>query len=259
MEIEKAWLSTETGKKSRYGYRTIGGILGIVLLMVLLLLGGTFLSRSLGIDKKVCSLILLFAVSVLGIGLVALMSRRAIQDATIFFLTENNRLWVMDARNLSKHGDGFLGFAVSAMETQAFLRKQVHQSFVPDRADEILKVLGIKENHNHYAVRCQVRHPDKSVTRCTCFLIKGIPEEEQLLREFARRRTWENMLEVAPNRKPLYILLSGMVFAVCVLVCVLSHPAIAVLSDEIYFPCMGAAFVAFCFLFYFIIRQHRGE
>ena len=85
MEIEKAWLSTETGKKSRYGYRTIGGILGIVLLMVLLLLGGTFLSRSLGIDKKVCSLILLFAVSVLGIGLVALMSRRAIQDATIFF------------------------------------------------------------------------------------------------------------------------------------------------------------------------------
>ena len=202
---------------------------------------------------------MLFAVSVLGIGLVALMSRRAIQDATIFFLTENNRLWVMDARNLSKHGDGFLGFAVSAMETQAFLRKQVHQSFVPDRADEILKVLGIKENHNHYAVRCQVRHPDKSVTRCTCFLIKGIPEEEQLLREFARRRTWENMLEVAPNRKPLYILLSGMAFAVCVIVCVLSHPAIAVLSDEIYFPCMGAAFVAFCFLFYFIIRQHRGE
>ena len=42
-------------------------------------------------------------------------------------------------------------------------------------------------------------------------------------------------------------------------VCVLSHPAIAVLSDEIYFPCMGVAFVAFCFLFYFIIRQHRGE
>ena len=30
MEIEKAWLSTETGKKSRYGYRTIGGILGLV-------------------------------------------------------------------------------------------------------------------------------------------------------------------------------------------------------------------------------------
>ena len=56
MEIEKAWLSTETGKKSRYGYRTIGGILGIVLLMVLLLWGGTFLSRSLGMftDFVVC-------------------------------------------------------------------------------------------------------------------------------------------------------------------------------------------------------------
>lgn len=192
MEVKKVWMSMETGKKSRYGYRTISGILGIVLLMVLLLGGGTFLSTSLGINKKVFSLILLLAVSALGIGLVILMSRRAVQDATIFYLTENDRLWVMDARDLSYHGDGFLGFAAGAMETQEFLRRQVHQPFVPARADEILKVLRIKENHSHYVVRCQARHPNKCVTRCTCFLIKGVPEEEQLLREFERRRTWEN-------------------------------------------------------------------
>ena len=104
MEFKKVWMSPETGKRSQYGYRTVGGILGIVLLMTLLLFGGTFLSLSMGIEQKEFSLLLLLAVSGLGIGLAILMSRRSIQDATIFFLTEDDRLWVMDARGLSNHG-----------------------------------------------------------------------------------------------------------------------------------------------------------
>lgn len=124
MELKKVWMSPDTKKKSKYGYRAVGGILGIVLLMVLLLCGGTLLSLSLGINKKAFSLILLTAVSALGIGLAVLLGRRSIRDATIFFLTENDRLWVMDARGLSNHGNGFLGFAVGTMETQAFLRRQ---------------------------------------------------------------------------------------------------------------------------------------
>ncbi len=52
MELKKVWMSPDTKKKSKYGYRAVGGILGIVLLMVLLLCGGTLLSLSLGINKK---------------------------------------------------------------------------------------------------------------------------------------------------------------------------------------------------------------
>ena len=91
MELKKVWMSPDTKKKSKYGYRAVGGILGIVLLMVLLLCGGTLLSLSLGINKKAFSLILLTAVSALGIGLAVLLGRRSIRDATIFFLTENDR------------------------------------------------------------------------------------------------------------------------------------------------------------------------
>lgn len=80
-----------------------------------------------------------------------------------------------------------------------------------------------------------------------------------LLREFERRKTWENTLEPAENRNILYILLSGLAFAVCVTICVMSHPAVARMPGEIYFPCMGASLIAFWFLLYFIIRQHRGE
>ena len=33
MELKKVWMSPDTKKKSKYGYRAVGGILGIVLLM----------------------------------------------------------------------------------------------------------------------------------------------------------------------------------------------------------------------------------
>ena len=165
----------------------------------------------------------------------------------------------MDARGLSNHGNGFLGFAVGTMETQAFLRRQGRQPFIPNRADEILKVLNIKENRSHYAVRCQVRHPDTHVTRRTCLLIKGNPDEDMLLRELERRKTWENALEPDGNRNLLYILLGSLALAACVTMCVLSHPAVAVMPEEVYFPCMGASLAAFCVFLYFIIRQRRGE
>ena len=259
MELKKVWMSPETRKKSRYGYRTVGGILGIVLLMTVLLLTGTFLSLSLGLPQQSYSMILVLFVSTLGIVLAVRMGRRGMQDAMIFFLTENDRLWIMDARGLSNHGHGFWGFAIGTMETQAFLRMQGQQPFLPKDADEILKVLNIKENSSHYAVRCQSRHPNKRVTRHTYFLVKGIQDEEMLLRELERRKTWENTLEPSENRNPLYILLSGLGFSACVTMCVLSHPAVAQMSGEIYFPCMGASLIALYFLLYFMIRQRRGE
>ena len=54
-------------------------------------------------------------------------------------------------------------------------------------------------------------------------------------------------------------LLGGLALAACVTMCVLSHPAVAVMSGELYFPCMGASLAAFCVFLYFIIRQRRGE
>ena len=259
MELKKVWMSSETRKKSRYGYRTVGKILGIVFLMTALLLVGTFLSLSLGLSQQSSSMILVLLASTLGIVLTARLGRRGMQDATIFFLTENDGLWIMDARSIPNYGEGFLGFAVGAMETQAFLRLQGKKPYLPQGADEILKVWGIKENTSHYVIRCQSRHPNQRVTRHTYFLVKGLQDEEMLLKEFERRKTWENTLEPAENRNMWYILLSGVGLAVCVIMCVMSHPAVARMPGTIYFPCMGASLIAFCFLFYFIIRQRRGE
>lgn len=259
MELKKVWMSSETGKKSRYGYRTVGGILGIVLLMTVLLFLGSFLSISFGLPQQSFSMILVLFAGILGIALTVRMGRRGLQDAVIFFLTEEDRLWVMDARGIPSHGDGFLAFAISSMKTQAFLRKESKQPFLPKGAEEILKVLSIKENSSHYAVRCQSRYFGKHIGRHTYFLVKGIPDEKMLLQELERRKTWENTLEPSENRNPLYILLSGLAFAAGVILCILSHPAVAGIFDTAYFPCMGISFITFCFLLYFIIRQRRGE
>lgn len=52
MELKKAWMSSETEKKSRYGYRAVGGILGIVLLMTALFFSGNAFLPSIGIPQK---------------------------------------------------------------------------------------------------------------------------------------------------------------------------------------------------------------
>ena len=66
----------DTKKKSKYGYRAVGSIAGSFVLLMVLLLCGTLLSLSLGINKKAFSLILLTAVSALGIGLAVLLGQR---------------------------------------------------------------------------------------------------------------------------------------------------------------------------------------
>lgn len=257
MELKQVWMSRDTRKKSHYGYRSVGGILGIVLLMMLLLFAGSYLRTALGIGPHGLSLLWLSGVFLLGVGLTVRLSHRAVQDATLFFLTENDGLWVMDARGLSSHGDGFLGFALGAMESQSFLRQQGRQPSLPETAEQILKVLTIRDNRSHYAVRCLVRRSGRRVTRRTCLLVKGIPEEASLLWQLERRKCWDP--EPKENRNPMYILLSALALAGCVSVCVLSHPAVAKLSGELYFPCMGASAAAFSLLLYFLVRQHRGE
>ena len=47
MELKQVWMSRDTRKQSRYSLRTLGGILGMVILALALVLGGTALGLSL--------------------------------------------------------------------------------------------------------------------------------------------------------------------------------------------------------------------
>lgn len=259
MHLKKIWISPDTGKKSRYHLRIWGGILGIVALMLLLIWGGMWLAMSLGWPREIFSLVLCLGVTALAVYLALRVGWRSVRDAVAFFLTEDGRLYTLDARGLSGHAHGIVSYARVTAETQKFLRKLAERPFLPAAAVEILKVERIRENGTYYAVRCQIRRPNRRAVRHTCFLVKGYGEEDLLLRELERRESWENAPEIAFSRNPYYILVSALVLAVFAVLCVLSHPAVGKLPEKIYFPCLGAAFVAVFCVVIFVVRHRRGE
>ena len=218
-KILKIWLSPDTAKKSRYGWRTLGGVLGIAALAMLLTCGGAVWLISSGAPGALLSLALCLGVSALTVSLAMGLGRRSVRDATVFFWMEGDRLFAMDARRLVCHGRDILSHSAAAMEVQRFLQKLAENPYLPAGADEIRKVERIRENRSHYALVCQVRHPNRRMVRRTYFLVKGLEDQELLLHQLERRKSWEN----------------------------------------IYFPCLGLAFSALCVLVYFAVRQRRGE
>lgn len=259
MKVTQIWMSMDTQEKSRYGLRTLGGIFGIAVLALSLIGGGIVLGFSMGWPMQSFSLILCVGVTALAVVLAVRLGGRSVRDAAVFFLTEEDRLFVSDARNLTNYGKGLLSYAQGVLETQQFLRRLAQSPGVPAGADEILQVESIKENRSHTALICQVRRPNGRMARRAYFLDRNTENRELLLRQLERREGQGGAWEKTENRNPLWILLSLLVCCGFSVLCVLSHPAVEQLPQSIYFPCLGAAFAALCCVVWFGIRQHRGE
>lgn len=259
MKVRKIWMSPDTGKRSRYAWRTLGGIAGIVLLALILICGGVSLMFYMDWPRESFLLVLCLGVTVLAVFLAARLGRRAVQDAAVFFLTEGDRLFAMDARRLVYHGNGVLGYAIGTVETQQFLRQIGNYEYPPAGADLIVKVERIRANRSHYAVVCRIRHPDRHMVRRTYFLMKGMEDEELLLHQLERRKNWDSTLGASEDRSLQYLLVSALACTGLAVLCVLSHPAVSKLPQVVYFPCLGAAFIAFCCMVCIVIRHRRGE
>lgn len=106
MELKKIWMSPDTGRGSRFARRTVGGVLGIALLMLLLIGGGVWLSFRFGLPRELFAVVLCFGVTALAAALAVLLGRRSMQDATVFFLTADDRLYALDARGAVRFGHG---------------------------------------------------------------------------------------------------------------------------------------------------------
>lgn len=248
MKVKRIWMSAQSARKSRYGLYMAGGVAGITALVLLLVAGGMALVLRLGLPRETALLALCLGVTALAVWLAVALGRRGVRDAFVFFLTEGDRLFVLDARMLARPGRGLTGFAAGALQTQALLRQIADDGRLPAAAGEILRVERIRENRTH-----------RAVVRRTCFLFDGIPDADLLLRELERRESWENSLEPPQDKDLLRLLLSALACAGFAAVCALSHPAVGRLPSGVYFPCLGAAFAAFCAAVYFAVRRHRGE
>ena len=108
MELKQVWMSRDTQKQSRYSLRTLGGILGIAMLALVLVLGGTALGFMLGWPMRLVSVGLWLGVTVLLVALALRLGQNAVRDATLYFLTRDDRLFVADARQLAGMGHSAL-------------------------------------------------------------------------------------------------------------------------------------------------------
>lgn len=213
---------------------------------------------SVGSSSKVFDFALCMGVTGLAVWLALRVGWRSVGQATVFFLAEDDKLYVVDARMLSDHGHGLMGYVAGAAQTQAFLRRLSEKPFLPAEADEIAKVGRIRENRAYYAIRCWVRRPGRRAAKHTYFLVKGYEDEQALLHQLERRKN----REITQNhRKSEWV------------VSVYQHMAADWFWDSLcaepsrvweiaagdLFSVFGCAFVAFYFFVYFLIRIRRGE
>lgn len=241
MQIKQVWMSPDTRDRRPYGLRLLGGMLGIAGLIVLIILGGTAIFFYLGLPQKMGALALVLGATALGTVLALGLGRRAVQDATMFFLTGDDRLFAMDARALSDHGHDVLGYAKGAMETQKFLQCLAEQPYIPAGADEILLAKEVRTYRRCHVLRCLVRHPNRQVVPKTYILPKGYAQEKALLCQLEGRRDPDPGPEPDLAPQTFLLLLSSLSLVALIGLCVLSHPAVARLPQAIYFPCLALA------------------
>ena len=129
---------------------------------------------------------------------------------------------------------------------------------LPEEAAELLGVRTIKENHGYYTVLCRICYPNRQIVDRNYFVVRGCENEEMLLQQLERRRD-AVLPERTISRMPMRILLSTIVCIGIILICVFSHPAVGMLPQVIYFPCLAGVVIAAFFIIYYVIRYRRGE
>ncbi len=259
----KVWMSPQTTEKNHYVLHAVGRIIIIVGLALVLTAGIAILTIHTKEHQVPVSLITLLAVVGIIVWLAIRTGQQSLQDALLFCLDENYRLYVIDVRQTVRYQRGLFGYTNMALRIQRNLeayKQQMEQlNTPPPNAVEILHVNSIRENGTYYGVSCWVQYGNKRKGKHTYLLVKGYENEDELLRILEQKQSWENSVEIKENKGPFFIFLSAVAFVVCAVICALSHPGIGKLPEVLYFPLLGFSTVPFVCMVYFIVKYHRGE
>ena len=128
MALKKVWMSQHAG---HYSLRVLGGSLAIGVLAMLLAVAGVVLSFRFHWPRELSMLLLCIGRTALILILVLCLCRKAVGDVTVFFLTENDRLYITDARFFSDHGHNVPGHVAGTIKTQRFLNCLAQMPHLP--------------------------------------------------------------------------------------------------------------------------------
>ncbi len=191
MPLKKIWISKGPGEKNRYALSTLGGILGILALLMVLIVGGTFLTLYLSLPKEASLGTLCIGAVVLGVVLALGAGRRSLRESLVFFLTQDDRLYMLDSRTLASYRRGVLGFTSMTLDTQKALDRLAASPTLPPQALEILTVKKIREYSDFSRVSCLIRRPTGETGRWEFCLPSGYPDEDLLRFQLERRQGFD--------------------------------------------------------------------
>lgn len=191
MPLKKIWISKGPGEKNRYALSTLGGILGILALLMVLIVGGTFLTLYLSLPKEASLSALCIGAVILGVVLALGLGRRSLKESLVFFLTRDDRLYMLDSRTLASYRRGVLGFTSMALDTQKVLDRLAASPTLPPQALEILTVKKIREYPDFSRVSCLIRRPTGETGQWEFCLPSGYPDEDLLRFQLERRQGFD--------------------------------------------------------------------
>lgn len=251
----KIWMSPQTEKHNPSYLHLAAAVAGLVLLALLLVMGGLELVRRLHLPLQTSLLALCLLITALLTFLAYRLGRRNARNVTVFFLDEQNRLFVADLRWLLPRGRATYH---DWKQIQQWMDRIRAGQVLPAEAAEILRVESLRENPGDYALVCQVRRHGRT-GKWTLMLMKGYEDEDWLVRELERRRSWDSHLAEDNDRRPVLPAAGALWLGAGVLGAVFSHPALGRLPQNIYFPCLAVALAGAVMLAYWIVKRHRGE
>ncbi len=98
----------------------------------------------------------------------------------------------------------------------------------------------------------------KTNIRRTYLMMKGYEHEDELRMLLERKRTVSRTVEIKEDHSLFYIFVSMASLFLFIILCSFSHPSVQVLSERLYFPLLGCAFIALYITLYLIVKYRRG-
>jgi len=265
----RIWMSKISGQSdNKYAIRMVLGLFGCVLLAVVFSVGGAMLSIKMEEQKELISVLSLVLTTVLVIWGALRLGKMSVRDTLIFCKDENDEMYVLNLRDKVRYRKGLIGYTSMVAETERLqtklrnegtLEQKLKDGTIGEMACEILSVKNIKVQRDGHSVVCLVKYPNGRCGNATYQISKGFEQEDELLYHLERR--WQRRVsgEMEKNPYPVRIFASAVTLICVIALCVCSHPAVAVLPEAIYFPCLGISVVPLWFLLYYVTKMRRGE
>ena len=200
------------------------------------------------------------------------IQKTAYRDALIFCTDINNNLYVVDARSCAPSYKGSWGsdarfvykfFRVLGETSQIIERIKTDDKLDTDLRTGKLRtyagrITGVEKlqqaSAGKFAV-CKVTMGD-GVNYTYRF---DITNHGEALHNLLKHRTISKKWETGINKYTKQICISALLTAVCLGLCVVSHPMVGILPDAVYFPSLLALFIPVIVLLTYVTKRKKGE